>query len=87
VPDIVGEEVWNTRGESITRELYNLITNFNPKDDAMQGTLDFCIKDVLKDMCNLAPGAAEKLYHPSMIETYPDAKKNSQGVKTIKTCI
>ena len=80
VPDIVGEEVWKTRGESITQELYNLISNFNPKDDAMQGTLDFCIKDVLKDMCNLAPGAAEKLYHPSMIETYPDAKKNAQGV-------
>ena len=80
VPDIVGDEVWKTRGEYITQELYNLITNFNPKDDAMQGTLDFCIKDVLKDMCNLAPGAAEKLYHPSMIETYPDAKKNAQGV-------
>lgn len=80
VPDIVGEDVWKTRGESITQELYHLITNFNPKDDAMQGTLDFCIKDVLKDMCNLAPGAAEKLYHPSMIETYPDAKKNNQGV-------
>lgn len=80
VPDIVGKDVWNVRGESITKELYTLITNFNPKDDAMQGTLDFCIKDVLKDMCNLAPGVAEKLYHPSMIETYPDAKKNAQGV-------
>ena len=80
VPDIFGEEVWKTRGESITKELYTLITNFNPKDVTMQGTLDFCIKDILKDMCDLKPGTAEKLYHPSMIETYPDAKKNSQGV-------
>lgn len=80
VPDIVGNDVWKTRGESITKELYTLITNFNPKDENMQGTLDFCIKDILKDMCNLAPGVAEKLYHPSMIETYPDAKINSQGV-------
>jgi len=80
VPDIVGEEVWRSRGESITNELLSLIANFNPKDVTMQGTLDLCIKDILKDMCDLQPGAAEKLYHPSMIETYPDAKKNSQGV-------
>ena len=80
VPDIVGEEVWQNRGESITKELLSLIANFNPKDVTMQGTLDLCIKDILKDMCELEPGAAEKLYHPSMIETYPDAKKNAQGV-------
>lgn len=80
VPDIVGREVWKSRGEAITNELLSLITNFNPKDVAMTGTLDFCIKDVLKDMCSLNPGATEKLYHPSMIDTYPDAKKNSQGV-------
>lgn len=80
VPDIVGREVWKSRGKAITNELLSLITNFNPKDVAMTGTLDFCIKDVLKDMCPLNPGATEKLYHPSMIDTYPDAKKNSQGV-------
>lgn len=80
VPDIVGGEVWKSRGEAITNELLSLITNFNPKDVTMTGTLDFCIKDILKDMCSLNPGAAEKLYHPSMIDTYPDAKKNSQGV-------
>ena len=80
VPDIVGREVWKSRGDAITNELLSLITNFNPKDVSMTGTLDFCIKDVLKDMCPLNPGATEKLYHPSMIDTYPDAKKNSQGV-------
>lgn len=80
VPDIVGENVWKSRGESIANELLTLISNFNPKDVAMTGTLDFCIKDILKDMCSLDAGATEKLYHPSMIETYPDAKKNTQGV-------
>ena len=80
VPEIVGEGVWNSRGESITKELLSLMANFNPKDITLTGTLDFCIKDILKDMCELAPGATDKLYHPSMIETYPDAKKNSKGV-------
>ncbi len=80
VPDIVGKDVWESRGDEITKELLSLIYNFNPKDISMQGTLDFCIKDVLKDMCTLKPGATEVLYHPSMIDTYPDAKKNEQGV-------
>lgn len=80
VPDIVGKEEWENRGEEITNELLTLISNFNSKDIMMQGTLDYCIKDILKDMCDLTPGAAEKLYHPSMIDTYPDAKKNSHGI-------
>ena len=80
VPDIVGDETWSSRGESIAKELCAFISNFNPKDATMTGTLDFCIKDILKDTCDLEPGAAEKLYHPSMIEAYPDAKKNSQGI-------
>ena len=80
VPDIVGKDVWENRGEDITKELLNLIENFNPKDVSMQGTLDYCIKDVLKDMCELQSGVTEKLYHPSMIETYPDAKKNANGI-------
>lgn len=80
VPDIVGEDVWQSRGEYIAKELSSLISNFNPKDIAITGTLDFCIKDTLKDICSLAPGAADKLYHPSMIDVYPDARKNPQGV-------
>ena len=80
VPDIVGKEIWQEHAQTITKELIELIENFNPKDEAMQGTLDFCVKDYLRNNFDLAPGVAEKLYHPSMIETYPDAKKNEQGV-------
>ena len=80
VPDIVGEDVWQSRGEYIAKELSSSISNFNPKDVAITGTLDVCIKDTLKDICSLAPGAADKLYHPSMIDVYPDARKNPQGV-------
>ena len=79
VPDIVGDDVWDSNGQSIIKELLSLIGNFNPKDISLTGTLDFCIKDILKDMCDLKPGAVEKLYHPSMIEKYPDAKKNAKG--------
>ena len=80
IPDIVGKNVWEQRGEEITRELTSLIVNFDPRDVSMRGTLDYCIKDILKDMCDLKPGATERLYHPSMIETYPDAQKNQKGI-------
>lgn len=80
VPDIVGKEVWAVHGETIKRELMGLIANFNPKDEVMQGTLDFCIKDYLLNNFELKPGGVDKLYHPSMIETYPDAKRNKNGI-------
>jgi len=80
VPDIVGRDIWEEHKDIITKELTSLILNFNPKDESMQGTLDYCIKDYLKNNFELKPGTADKLYHPSMIETYPDAKKNAKGV-------
>ena len=80
VPDIVGKNIWNKYSETIISELSELISNFNPKDESMQGTLDFCIKDYLRNNFDLKPGVADKLYHPSMIETYPDAVTNKDGV-------
>lgn len=80
VPDIVGETNWERDAEAITAELTNFMSGFNPKDVSMNGTLDFCIKDILKNMYDLPAGATDALYHPSMIETYPDAKKNKAGV-------
>lgn len=80
VPDIVGKNVWEQYKDIITKELTDLIVNFNPKDESMQGTLDYCIKDYLKNNYDLKPGATDKLYHPSMIDTYPDAKKNALGI-------
>lgn len=80
VPDIVGRHIWSQFSDTIVNELSELIANFNPKDESMQGTLDFCIKDYLRNNFDLNPGVADKLYHPSMIETYPDAVTNKDGV-------
>ena len=80
IPDIVGKDIWQEHGEVIQSEMLEFIDNFNASDENMQGTLDFCIKDYLQNNFNLKPGAADSLYHPSMIETYEDAKKNANGV-------
>ena len=45
-----------------------------------RSTLEFCIKDFLHEEFGVCEKALEKLYHPSMIETYPDAKPNHDGV-------
>ncbi|MCD8182091.1 MAG: CRISPR-associated protein Csn1 [Bacteroides sp.] len=82
VPTIVSADIWNNQEQRnfIKRELRELIESFSPKDKELQGTLDFCIKDFLRNNYELAPGATDILYHPSMIETYVDAKKNADGV-------
>lgn len=80
IPDIVGKDTWKQNSDAIVRELSELIFNFNPKDESMQGTLDLCIMDYLINNFELKPGAADRLYHPSMIETYPDAVKNKDGI-------
>ena len=82
IPDIVTNAVWDDahKREQILSGLLEIIENYNPKDRGVEGTIDFCIKSHLQDVVDLRPGAADALYHPSMIETYPDAKLNKMGV-------
>lgn len=80
VPDIVGLYIWEKHSSEITSDLMELFTNFRPEDRSLQGTLDFCIKDYLLNKFDLPAGAADKLYHPSMMETYLDAKTNADGI-------
>lgn len=80
IPAIVGKSIWDSHKERITDDLLSLIANFDPRDRDMQGTLEFCIKDYLLNNFELKAGAVDSLYHPSMIETYEDAKVNSEGV-------
>lgn len=82
IPDIVTKAVWNDahKREQILSRLLEIIENYNPKDRGVEGTIDFCIKSHFQDVVDLRPGAADALYHPSMIETYPDAKLNKMGV-------
>lgn len=74
IPSIVGEYVWEQKKDFI---LENVKAYLDDKDLA---TKDFRIKGFLQDNFSLEPGAAEKLYHPSMIETYQDARRNEAGV-------
>lgn len=82
IPYIIGMDRWNDprQRQFIMDNLQELLDNFTASDKALQQTLDFCIKDFLLNNYELAPGKADRLYHPSMIETYPDAKADGQGI-------
>lgn len=80
IPDIVGHEVWESYRDTITAELLELIDGFNPKDNPTRDPLEALIKDYLYNNFELKPNSAERLYHPSMIETYPDAERNANGI-------
>ncbi len=73
IPSIIGKATWERDMEWILGELMPLMSNFNPKETGLEGTLDFCIKDFLRNNYELTSGAADRLYHPSMVETYKDA--------------
>ncbi len=80
VPDVVGKETWKKYSDIIVDELRCIMDNFNPKDNSIQGTLEMCIKDYLTNNYDVAPGRVNILYHPSMIETYEDAKMDDNGI-------
>lgn len=76
VPSIVGLSVWKERKGEILEDLSYAIRMAMKE----KRRIDEAVKDYLQDNFDLKSGAAEMLYHPSMIETYPDAKPNKDGI-------
>lgn len=74
IPTIIGRRLWERDREDLLSELSQYMDEYSSKDKKIQGTIESCIKDILANRYDLMPGAIEKLYHPSMIETYEDAK-------------
>jgi len=80
IPEIVSYQVWERDYEKIMREVTSILHNRDPKDKQLTETIESVIKDTLRNMYELPAGATEKLYHPSIIDVYPDAKANKDGI-------
>lgn len=82
ISGVVTSSVWNDEEKRsyILKNVFDIINSFDPKDVKLHGTLEFCIKDFLQNNFELRPGAIDKLYHPSMIDVYPDARPNKDGI-------
>lgn len=77
VPTIVGRQTWEVHQDEILHDIRCIFS-----DESIRGNdgLSQAIKDYLKDNWTDEPGATDRLYHPSQLEVYPDAKRNAQGI-------
>lgn len=82
ISGVVSSSVWNDEEQRayILKNVFEIIHSFDPKDVKLNGTLEFCIKEFLQNNYEIRTGAIDKLYHPSMIDVYPDAKPNKNGI-------
>lgn len=82
ISSVVSSSIWNDEEQRayILRNVFEIINSFDPKDVKLNSTLEFCIKDFLQNNYELKAGAIDKLYHPSMIDVYPDARPNRDGI-------
>lgn len=82
VPKIVGPAIWNDAAQRnhIIDEVCKMSETPNGNEKEFRQTMDFCIKDLLVKEYGISEDKLEEMYHPSMIETYPDAKPNADGV-------
>lgn len=82
VPKMVGERVWNdeTKRQHIIDEICRMAETPLENIRDQRQTLDLCIKEMLKKDYGVDDTRLKGLYHPSMIEAYPDAQPNADGV-------
>ena len=82
IPKIVGPAIWNDEQQRnhIIGEICKMAEAPIENEKGLRQTLDFCIKDLLEKEYGIAEDKLEEMYHPSMIETYPDARPNADGV-------
>lgn len=59
----------------------NIIMEMDRYDTKDKRTFEVCIKEYLKEQYNVSDDSLKKLYHPSMIETYPRVQcTNEHGI-------
>jgi len=82
IPKIVGPAIWNDeqKHNHIIDEVCKMANAPLEKEKGLRQTLDICIKDLLAKEYGIEESRLDGMYHPSMIETYPDAKPNKDGV-------
>ena len=82
IPKIVGPAIWNDEQQRnhIIDEICKMADAPIEKEKGLRQTLDICIKDLLSKEYGIREDKLEEMYHPSMIETYPDARPNKDGV-------
>lgn len=86
VPTIVGKQIWDSGHDYIEHTLLQLMKDYESDrqncriDRGSRETIEDIIIDYLSNNFDLKAGVLDRLYHPSMIDVYPDAKQNKDGI-------
>lgn len=82
IPQMVGKDIWNddAHQQHILDEVARITNIPSDKEQGQLQTTEFCIKDFLMQEYGVPEEKLESLYHPSMIETYPDPRPNKDNV-------
>lgn len=82
VPKLVGYEVWNDpkQREHIINTIFAMAQAPDGHERDQRATIEYCIKSFLCDEYGVNPAKLDSLYHPSMIETYPNALPNKDNI-------
>ena len=72
--------VWEDkqRREIAMEEIIKVMEDYNTRTDA--GTLEACVKGYIRDIYGVSEITLKKLYHPSMMDTYPRQSPNLNGI-------
>lgn len=70
---------WNNK-EMREAAIDNIVSEIDNYNNVDAKTIEVCIKSFLKEKYNVSDEKLKKLYHPSMLDVYPKAAINSNGV-------
>lgn len=78
--DVFPYDVWNDtqKRQAIEEDIIRQMELFSKTSD--RPTLEVCVKSHLMDVYNIKRESLERLYHPSMIDAYPEARPNADGI-------
>ena len=78
--DVMPQYEWDIE-EMRNAAIDNIIHEMNQIDSKDARTFEVCIKEYLKEQYHVSDEKLKKLYHPSMMETYPRVQRtNNHGV-------
>lgn len=83
LPNVLDKNVWNDeeRKSSIVKDVANIVSEFKPNPNIKNDTKENAIHNYLLDSgIDASEIKIEKMYHPSMIETYQIAQPNKDGL-------
>ena len=78
--EVLPSYVWDVKEmrEAAIDRIIGQIDKYNPVSDGP--TLEVCVKDYIKSQYGVSDEVLKKLYHPSMIETFPRVRPDDNGL-------